>query len=555
MGGPVATRFLSSAAILIGLCLTIYLPGVLALPPTDRDEARFAQSTRQMLESGDFVRPRFRSEPRYKKPIGIYWLQAGAVALAGSPDSIRYYRLPSLCGAILAVLGTLAIGWRLFDPETGLLGAALLASCPLLAVEATVATTDAVLLACVVAAQGCLACMHLARRRGETSPAWLAAGFWMAQGLGVVVKGPVAPAVSLLTIGALQLGGAGESAWRSWRDDLRVGPGLVLLAAIVGPWAVAVGLTTDWDFYRAALAKDLLPKLLGGQESHGAPPGYYLVVSIASFWPGSFLAVPAVLAAIRRRGGCAEGFCLAWLVPTWIFFELVPTKLPHYVLPAFPALALLAASTVRVAAPELRSGAARASVSVWTAAGLALAAVLLLGPFLLGARLGPLRCVPASAALLTASLVAWLWRCGSERPAVACSIVGSGVVLVSTLGFLLPGIASLWVSQQAFAAVASSTGGQRDVARRLAVVGYREPSLVFLLGGDLTLLGPDEAARFLAKHDDGLVLVSQDQEGAFEAAASRRSLATREEAAAEGWNYSKGRWVRLRLVQRIKPRP
>ncbi|HSD10200.1 MAG TPA: glycosyltransferase family 39 protein [Candidatus Binatia bacterium] len=554
-GDAATIRSLSSSALLICLCSAIYLPGIVALPPIDRDEARFAQSTKQMLESGDFVRPRFQSEARYKKPIGIYWLQAGAVTLAGSAHSIWPYRLPSLAGAILAVLGTLAIGRRLFDPETGLLGAALLASSPLLAVEATVATTDAVLLACVVGAQGCLAGMHLARCRGERPAASLAAGFWAAQAVGVLVKGPVAPAVSLLTIGALRLGNAAGADSRGWVGDLRAGPGLLLFAAIVGPWAIAVGLATDWDFYRAAFAEDVLPKLLGGQESHGAPPGYYLVMSVASFWPGALPTAPAILAAVRRRSAPGEGFCLAWLIPTWVFFEIVPTKLPHYVLPTFPALALLAAHAVRIAVPELRSRTARAVAWVWTAAGLALASVLIAAPLLLGATLDPLRCAPAIATLLTTVFTARWWCSGNERRAIGCSIIGSGVVLASTLGFLLPGVRSLWVCERALDAIAALPSGHRAVTRPLAAVGYREPSLVFLLGGDIELLPPDPAARFLAAHDDGLVLVSEDQQAAFRAAATDRSLAMQEVAAFGGWNYSKGRWVRLRVFGRISPNP
>ena len=139
------------------LCLLFYLPGLWALPPVDRDEPRFAQATRQMLRSGDYVRPRFQMEPLYEKPIGIYWLQAAAVAGIAARDAIWPYRVPSAVGAILAVLGTLAIGARHSDRTMGLLAAALLAASPLLVVEADLATTDAVLLACVVVSQGCLA--------------------------------------------------------------------------------------------------------------------------------------------------------------------------------------------------------------------------------------------------------------------------------------------------------------------------------------------------------------------------------------------------------------
>src|SRR5713101_6267866 len=102
-------------ALLVGLCLCLYLPGIAAIPPLDRDEARFAQATRQMLETGDFLRIRFQEEARNKKPVGIYWLQAASVAVLSDAESaaIWPYRLPSLLGALAAVLVTFVLGKEL----------------------------------------------------------------------------------------------------------------------------------------------------------------------------------------------------------------------------------------------------------------------------------------------------------------------------------------------------------------------------------------------------------------------------------------------------------
>src|SRR5437660_4996292 len=103
-------------ALLAGLCLLLYLPGIAAIPPLDRDEARFVQATRQMLETGDFLRIRFQDEARNKKPAGIYWLQAVAVGAFSSPaaTAIWPYRLPSLLGGTAAVLLVFAFGTALF---------------------------------------------------------------------------------------------------------------------------------------------------------------------------------------------------------------------------------------------------------------------------------------------------------------------------------------------------------------------------------------------------------------------------------------------------------
>src|SRR5919109_4685785 len=103
-------------ALLAALCLLLYLPGSASIPPLDRDEARFAQATRQMLETGDFLRIRFQDEARNKKPAGIYWLQAAAVAAFSTPESsaIWTYRLPSVAGALAAVIAIFAIGGAIF---------------------------------------------------------------------------------------------------------------------------------------------------------------------------------------------------------------------------------------------------------------------------------------------------------------------------------------------------------------------------------------------------------------------------------------------------------
>src|SRR5206468_3284302 len=95
-----------AVAGLVLLALVSFLPGLTSIPPVDRDEARFAQSTKQMLETGNYVDIRFQAGTRYKKPIGIYWLQAAVIKLTGQGAAapIGSYRLASLLGALAAVL-------------------------------------------------------------------------------------------------------------------------------------------------------------------------------------------------------------------------------------------------------------------------------------------------------------------------------------------------------------------------------------------------------------------------------------------------------------------
>src|SRR5689334_16322698 len=216
--GPAAPAWLTRAArrpfpILAVLGLLLWLPGVLSLPALDRDESRFAQSSRQMVESGDVVDIRFGHVPRYKKPVGIYWLQAASTKLAGfgRDDRIWTYRLPSLLGAIAASWLTVWCALAVTGAEAGLLAGLLMLGTVLLTAEATIATTDAVLLACVLGVQGVLLRLYRAARDTEFASPRNRTVMWgfAALGFGILVKGPVVLAVAAATL-------IGLVAWDWW---------------------------------------------------------------------------------------------------------------------------------------------------------------------------------------------------------------------------------------------------------------------------------------------------------------------------------------------------
>ena len=219
-------------ALLALLGLILWLPGVLSLPALDRDESRFAQSSRQMVESGDVVDIRFGHVPRYKKPIGIYWLQAAAteVAGAGRDDRIWTYRLPSLLGAIAASWLTVWCALAVASSEAALLAGLLMLGSVLLTAEATLATTDAVLLASVLAVQGVLLRLYRAARdpdapRLRTRAVMLG---WAACAAGILVKFPVVPGVALATV-------IGRStAWDWWERRRASGAGTGSLSSPSG---------------------------------------------------------------------------------------------------------------------------------------------------------------------------------------------------------------------------------------------------------------------------------------------------------------------------------
>ncbi|MDZ4369844.1 MAG: glycosyltransferase family 39 protein, partial [Phenylobacterium sp.] len=359
-GGWRGPAFAALIAFLAGL------PGLVAMPPLDRDESRFAQATAQMLERDDFIVIRFQDDPRFKKPIGIHWMQAISVSAVSSPEAreIWAYRLPSLIGAMLAAAACAWGAAALFGARTGVLAGAMLGATFLLSTEAFIAKTDAVLAGATTLAIAALARLYAAREGGApTSPAtvWI---FWIALAIGVLVKGPITPLVAGLTLLVLAI-------WDrrvGWIAGLKWWWGLIILLAIVGPWAGAVTVATDGGFWTEAVGGDLAPKLAGGHETHGGPFGYHTLLTPILAFPMTLLLPAAAVAAWRYRAEAGVRFALAWLIPTWLMFELLPTKLPHYTLPAYAPLAWLAARAL--VAPDGRAEPIGAVVR-WLGAGLA----------------------------------------------------------------------------------------------------------------------------------------------------------------------------------------
>ena len=523
------------------LCLGLYLPGIAALPPTDRDEARFAQATRQMLETGDWLHIRFQNEARNQKPAGIYWLQALSVMATSDAVSpaIWPYRLPSFAGALAAVLMTFALGRNLIGAPSALLGAALLAASLSLTVEAHLAKTDAALLACVVAAQLALAEIYRAGRAGQPAAWPWALLFWVAIGAGALIKGPVAPLLAALTVAALLL--ADRQA--GWLKALRAGWGIPLAIVMVGPWLVAMMRATNDTFISGSLGGDFFGKIVGVQQSHGAPPGTYLLLLALIFWPGSLFAAAGVRRAWQERDQPAPRFLLAWIVPFWIALELVPTKLPHYLLPLLPALALLAAHALLNADAGPR--ALRIVVTaLWTVATLALAAALALVPPLLGAEPSPVGI--AAGLIVLGGGGALLWRYwANPRPTLAVGAIALALI-VTVPGFsrVVPSLDRLWLSRSAAGLVAQVRPGR---GTPVAVVGYDEPSLIFLLGTATKPLDAAAAARYLATTPSGLALVEMRDDDAFRHTLAGLGRAAHALGRVDGIDYSNGKRMTLTL--------
>lgn len=518
--------------------LLLYLPGFVALQPMDRDEPRFAQATKQMLETRDFVAIRFQDEARNKKPVGIYWLQAGAVSagealgVADARARIWLYRVPSLIAAVAATLLTYWAALAFLAAPEAFVAAALMAATILLGVEARLGKTDATVTATVVAAMGALARFWRGAPAGSETWRWPLI-FWSAIALGVLVKGPITPMVPLLAGATLSI----RRRSLGWLAPLRAGWGVLLVALVVAPWLTLILIKTQGGFLADSVGRDMLGKVAGGQEAHGAPPGTYLAAFWATAWPLAPFVGLAIPFAWRSRGEDATAFALAWAIPAWLVFEATPTKLPHYVLPLYPALAILVGlATARF--EEATRGAWAAVMRFWLVAvplvvvGGALGAAAHYGTladaaFSLSGAFGAALCATAVWAAVSAAR-----RLKAEDATGAALRAAASSLALGALAFgvVMPGAAfrpfqmSPRLTEASRAALAAA-GCAR--AEAMATAGYREPSLVFLTRTDLQLTDGAGAARLLAQGPCRVAFVDARDEPGLRAAAPEATPASR----------------------------
>jgi 4-amino-4-deoxy-L-arabinose transferase-like glycosyltransferase len=524
-----------------------FLPGFFGIPPVDRDEARFAQATKQMVETGDFVDIRFQDDVRYKKPVGIYWMQAAAVktmkalGLPRAEVRIWVYRLPSLFGAIGAVLLTYWAALAFVTRRAAVLAALMMCSCVLLSAEARLAKTDAMLLLTVVAAMGALARVYLSWQRGEDPehPPWSwPVIFWTALAGGILLKGPLILMFAGLTIVMLAILDRNAS----WLWRLRPLWGLMWLLVLVLPWFIAIYWRAGNAFFTDSVGGDMLSKL-AAQESHGAPPGLHLLLFWITFWPGAPLAGMAVPAIWRARREPGAQFLLAWLVPSWIVFELVLTKLPHYVLPLYPAIAILTAGALErrvLSRSWLTKGAA------WWFAVPALAAILAVVGAIMLARQPVFLSWPLFAAAMIFGLFAWwLYEDGRAERSLLNAIAGGLFLAFAVYGVVLPKLHALFPSAE----IAHQLRYAVCVKPKLASAGFDEPSLVFMTDTETLLTDGSGAADFLSQGSCRFALVEQRSERTFAQRAEAIGLRYNVALRIEGYNISRGKPVSIAIYR------
>jgi len=470
---------------------------------------------------------------------------AEAVGIRDARTTIWLYRVPSLLGAIGAVLLTYWAALAFVTRRTAFLSGLMMATCLLLNVEARLAKTDAVLLMCCVAAMGVMARAYLFQSTGHDIPWRHAFLLWTALAAGILLKGPLI--LMVVGLAALALVSADRSA--TWLMRLRPMVGVLWILLLVLPWFVAIMGRAGDSFLQESVGRDLLAKIFKGQETHGAPPGYYLALFWVTFWPAAPLAAIAAPAVWRHRREPPLRFLLAWVVPCWLVFELVVTKLPHYVLPLYPAVAILIAREIERRELSENPHLTRFTV-MWPIFMAVIPAAAVWLVLYMRSQFAWLAWPVGAAGLI---LGYYAWRLydveGAERSFLRAA-AGTLCMIVAVLGVAVPLMRPVFPSA-ALAEIVRAADCRNPV---IAAAGFHEPSLVFLIGTRTRLVDGSSAAEMLRGGDCRFAIIESRQERAFAQRAEQIGLRYRLGRRLEGgFNINGGRQVSFAIYRAEPP--
>lgn len=486
----VKSRSLRFYAIgLILLTLWMSLPGISSMQVTDRDEARFAQATVQMVESGDYINIEFQDRARNKKPAGIYWMQAVFVKALTEPGErkIWAHRIVSVLGALLAVLATFWGALAVLGRRGAFVAAAILATSLGFVFEAHIAKTDAML--CGLSAVCLASLLRLQKHPGK----WTSFIFWVALAGAIMVKGPITPAIIILAL-------ISYSVWtkdREWLGSLISLPGIITALVMTVPWAIAIWVATDGAFFVDSIGGDMGSKMVSGQESHGAPPGYYTLGISLIFWPGILFLIPGIvfarMAAAKTSGDAglrrAIRLIICWIVPFWIVLEIMPTKLFNYPLPLYPAMSILCAGAFFAISGEHFKISRRIGAALFLVGGAILITVIFGfdGMFAQEQTL-LIFAMPVFVALVFLAAI-FMWQGHGQRAAITALLI-TAILTPITYQYIFPRLKDLRLSDRLYVSLAENT----TTPNRILTPTHTEPSLVYRLGTKSLLGDRAEAA-------------------------------------------------------------
>ncbi len=526
--------------LLLALSGLLFFLGLGSLGLTDRDEGSNAEAAREMVETGDWISPTLNYQPRFAKPVFIYWLMSGAYTLFGASEFTA--RLPSaLFGVALIALQYLFLS-RLRGPAVGLFGALmLLLNLEIVAIGRMALTDSALIFFTTLSLYGFWLGLHGEGR--ERHYIWL---LYVGMALGTLTKGPVGIAVPLLAIVPyLTLTGRWGQFWRTGFPLA----GLLVLLLLAVPWYAAM-LAIHGSQYTASAQADTVGRFLNVLGGHGGTLFFYVPVLLFGFFPWSGFLVVGLYQTFKdwraARGTKLEDsglsgssgfsgstketkqtrqtqvsvarlpapqelelFAALWVAAVFVFFSLSATRLPHYIAPLFPAAAILAASywhrSLSNPAVPGRRAAVHVTMGLGYLLGVALAATpalydkfldVIVKEFPVATQVTPgFGAVAAGLTLVIGCGMVGYFGLSDKRRAGAFWAAGATIAIVMLLAIqvVLPRFNAYFVAPPHELAYAAGVNlGPDD---RLILYGPARPSLIFYAKRKAIVIRPGEEEK------------------------------------------------------------
>lgn len=558
----------------ISLCSTIW----------DRDEARFARATTEMVATGNYLYPTFNGKLRPDKPILIYWLMSVPVSLFGHTEWA--YRLCPVLGTTLACLFAYSIGRSLFSHRAGLWAMLLLAANPLVAYTGAVATSDAVLLAFIT---GMFAVFADSLKNGLTIKH--IAGLAVLFSGGMLTKGPVAllPVVSFLLTHIILRKELGSPL----KAMGKIAISLLVMAAAFGSWFYLANKATNGDLYDQMFIHHVVERMQSPLENHGGYSPFYLcfyvIVIVAAFFPWTLYlpgALSDLIASPRdARQQTGRVVLLTWMGTFLVVMIAISTKLPHYILPMWPAMALCVGAFLDANEGEN----AKAMKTQWAVLGglfflllaLGLAAGIGFGPEYIGKYAKKpdalwlpyagdsqsVRSVFGALCLIIALPLIFRHR-AIHYTSNARILLGAALMCIVLGGSLLiPSFERIKISERLAREIQAHTAADAPVT----VCGYSEASLIFYLKRNVSDIVPPRPADappvdkktaalnapkkveqavidWASKNGPGVLVIPKTMYERYKSDPAVSSLIPIGDV--NGFNYSKGQWVNVLAFRR-----
>ena len=549
------------------LTLIFILPGLSSIPPLDRDEARFSQASKQMLEDKNYVVIKFQEELRSKKPIGIYWLQIASASIFGK-DNIISYRAPNIFSTIILIIVfstfVYSISFRYFNLNISssltfsFFSSLVMATLLGLSIEIKQAKTDTVLLTLCTVQQLIFWKIYSYGKESwnkykHHEYVWLTRLFWLIIALGILVKGPISPLLFTMTLLSICiLDRFVEKEWNlSWLNLFLWFQGLLIVSIITLPWIYLAWQATDGHLILDAINKDFLIKLRSGQENHWGPFGSHLFLLLLTFWPMVLLLPFAARACLDWKHDRLIRFLISWIIPFWIILELTPTKLPHYILPVFPGLILLI--LIGISSPP--SGNIKFSkinkffrvvVVIFTLL-LALSLVYVSLNFSSKILIFILSIV-LSFIMITSIIFGNIFFLNESKYKLSPlfgMLILAGICNIFVFSYIFPNLDKIHITPK----IKNYIDSLEFRPDTIVATGYHEPSLIFSLGRDTLLLSPEEAALVLVEGNNTLAIVEDRTHTEVKKILNKFENKIVYLTSLDGFNLAKGQKIKIHIMK------